>query len=296
VTVGKQRALLTGVSGFTGRYAATALREAGYEVHGTALSVDGANNHACDLSRPDELAELIERVRPQKVLHLGALSFVGEEDVRAFYDVNVFGTGNLLESLASMDRPPVRVVIASSANVYGATESGSLSEDRCPQPINHYAISKLAMERVAAMYAHRLSIVVTRPFNYTGVGQDCRFLVPKLIAHFAEGRREVQLGNLEVSRDFSDVRDIVRMYVRLLQDDVPAMTVNLCSGRVYSLRQIISMLEEIAGYRIEVVQDPRFMRANEVQTLRGDDARLVSVLGEFSRYELRHTLDWMLRA
>lgn len=295
MTADMQRVLLTGASGFTGRYAATALREAGYEVHGTALRADGVD-HACDLGRPEEVVELVERVRPHKVLHLGALSFIGEDDVRAVYDVNVLGTGNLLESLASTDRPPVRVVIASSANVYGATESGSLSEERCPQPVNHYAISKLAMERVAAMYADSLSIVVTRPFNYTGVGQDERFLVPKIVSHFVDGRREIRLGNLEVNRDFSDVRDIVGMYVRLLEDDVPAVTVNLCSGRTYSLRQIVAMLEEISGCRIEVIRDPRFVRANEIETLQGDDARLRSLLGEVPRHEFRQTLEWMFGA
>lgn len=292
---GTQRVLVTGASGFTGRYAIRALEEARYEVHGTALRGDGID-YACDLGAPEEVKGLVQRVRPHKVLHLGALSFIGEADVRAFYDVNVLGTANLLEALAGSEALPARVVLASSANVYGATESGSLAENSCPQPVNHYAISKLAMERVAAMHADRWSTVVTRPFNYTGVGQDERFLVPKIVSHFVKGKRQIKLGNIEVNRDFSDVRDIVRMYVRLLDDDVPPGTLNLCSGRTYSIRQIVTTLEELAGHQIEVIQDPRFMRTNEIEMLQGDTSRLSFLLGNFRRHEFRQTLEWMLSA
>src|SRR5664279_3283153 len=194
--------LLTGAAGFTGRYLRNALESRGYNV--ASLQVEGPN--PCDLTDRASTESAVRGARPDVAIHLAALSFVGHDRPEEFYQVNVFGTLNLLQALAGLDRPPRRVVIASSGNVYGTPDIGVLDESVCPAPVNHYASSKLAMENmVRANWFGRMPIVITRPFNYTGPGQSKHFLIPKIVQHFRDRAAVIEMGNLNVSRDFSDV-------------------------------------------------------------------------------------------
>ena len=148
--------------------------------------------------RPDEQGEdkRRRRIAPDVVVHLAALAFVAEDNPEDFYRVNVLGTVNLLEALAD-DLHPVRILIASSANVYGNTSGGAKRRLSCPAPVNHYAASKLAMEHMVRTWFDRLPIVMTRPFNYTGPGQDERFVVPKIVAHYKRpGNKNKAWGHL----------------------------------------------------------------------------------------------------
>jgi nucleoside-diphosphate-sugar epimerase len=162
--------------------------------------------------------------------------------------------------------------------------------------VNHYAASKLAMEEMVRSYADRLPVAMSRPFNYTGAGQAGHFLVPKLVAHFAERRAVIELGNLDVVRDFSDVRMVAEAYVRLLAAQVPGGVTNLCSGIGRSLRWVLDELRALSGHQIEVRVNPEFVRTSEVRRLVGSDRRMVSALGELPHREFRETLQWMLEA
>jgi nucleoside-diphosphate-sugar epimerase len=285
------RVLVTGCSGFTGRYVAERLRAAGYAV------VDPeAGGRAFDLTQPGSLVPVIEAARPDYVIHLAALTFVGHADAGGFYRVNAVGTTNLLDALLSTDRRPRRVILASSANVYGNSPDDPISEQTRPAPVNHYAASKLAMEHLAATYTDRLSIVITRPFNYTGVAQGRQFLIPKLVEHFAERRPVIELGNLDVVRDFSDVRAVAEAYVRLLGAEQAPRVVNLCSGSGRSLRGILADLTELAGHALEVRINPAFVRSSEVHRLVGSPDRLRAAVGELPFQDFRETLGWMLSA
>ncbi|MBV8666484.1 MAG: GDP-mannose 4,6-dehydratase [Burkholderiaceae bacterium] len=289
------RVLLTGVRGFTGRYLKAELEAAGYHVIGTVIGDAADAEIGLDITSLDACRQALEQVRPDYVVHLAAISFVQHESAEAFYRVNVVGTTNLLQALIDTKLAPRCVAIASSANIYGNT-AGVLSESQAPQPVNHYAASKLAMEHMARTYADRLPIVLTRPFNYTGVNQDERFLVPKIVSHFAAGKKVIELGNLDVERDFSDVRVVARTYRALLENACAGETVNICSGQPHSLRAIIAMVQEIAGYEIDVRVNPNFVRASEVKTLVGSAGKLRSLIGEYAPIPLSHTLDWMYRA
>ncbi|WMT47187.1 MAG: GDP-mannose 4,6-dehydratase [Acidithiobacillus caldus] len=290
--------LLTGGRGFTGRYLAAALQARGVRVVG--LVRDTARNPdeiACDLIDAEAVRATVEQVRPTHVAHLAALSFVGHEDARTFYDVNLFGTLNLMDALARLDIPPQRVLIASSANVYGTPRVEVIDESVCPAPVNHYACSKLAMEHMARTWMERLPMIITRPFNYTGVGQDEKFLVPKIVAHFRRRLPVIELGNLDVSRDFSDVRDVVAAYCALLldaQEEAIGQTFNVCSGRAYALREILDMISQISGHSLEVRINPEFIRLNEVPRLLGDNQKLERFIGTRARIPLIETLLWML--
>ena len=190
----------------------------------------------------------------------------------------MLGTLNLLQALAALKRPPRRIIVASSANVYGTPKEDVLDESLCPAPVNHYAASKLAMECMVRTWCDRLPILITRPFNYTGPGQAEHFLVPKIVRHYRERAPHIELGNLHVSRDYSDVEDVVAAYLALLESDVRSEVVNICSGRAIALLDIIDMMNEIAGYKIEVKVNPEFVRENEVPRLVGSPAKLRSLV------------------
>jgi len=283
------RVLVTGCTGFTGRYVADALTHAGYAV----IDAEHAGPHF-DLTQPASVRAVVNEARPDYVIHLAALSFVGHSDATAFYAVNAVGTTNLLEALAASKLNPRRIVIASSANVYGNATAEPITEATPPAPVNHYAASKLAMEMMVRTYADRLPIVMTRPFNYTGVGQSVNFLVPKLVAHFAQRRDFVELGNLDVVRDFSDVRAVAQAYLRLLSADVPEGVTNLCSGVGRSLRWVLEQLTELSGQSLEIRVNPEFVRASEVHRLVGSSIRMEGALGALPHRDFRETLAWML--
>jgi nucleoside-diphosphate-sugar epimerase len=183
-----------------------------------------------------------------------------------------------VQALARLEHPPSRVIIASSANVYGTPDVEVLDESVCPAPVNHYANSKLAMEHTVRTWFDRFPIVITRPFNYTGRGQADRFLIPKIVNHFRERSPVIELGNLHVSRDYSDVEDVVDAYMALLESDVKSEIVNVCSGRPIALLDIIAMMNAIAGYEIEVRVNREFVRSNEVPRLIGSSAKLRSLV------------------
>lgn len=291
-----KKVLITGANGFTGRYLVEALEKEGCEVVGLSHAADATDHSTvCDLREPEQVMAAVIDTAPDWVVHLAALSFVGHGNPDEFYGVNVLGTMNLLDALVKLPKKPERVLVASSANIYGTPDVSLVKEDYCPEPVNHYACSKLAMEHMVATRFGDFPIVITRPFNYTGPGQNSRFLIPKIVDHFREKKREIELGNLDVSRDFSDVRDVVSAYLSLLKSDLWSLQVNICTGNAVALRSVLHMMSDIAGYEISVSVNPAFVRANEIPSLAGDPSRLEQVLGEFQRISFKQTLEDMYR-
>jgi nucleoside-diphosphate-sugar epimerase len=296
-----KRALITGLSGFTGRYVAQELRAAGYQVFGTITPGQpaGEGEYAVDLLDRAGLAAVIRDVQPDVVAHLAAIAFVAHGDVDQVYRVNVVGTRNLLDALAAAAHKPSAVLLASSANIYGNTEVGVIGEDVPAAPANDYAVSKLSMEYMARLWQDKLPLIVVRPFNYTGVGQHENFLLPKIVSHFRRQASDIELGNLHVWRDFSDVRMVAASYRKLLAAPAGAavgQTFNICSGHGYSLGEALDMMADIAGYKINVHVNPAFVRANEVVRLVGDNRRLVAAIGALDTVPLADTLRWMYSA
>lgn len=292
-----KRALITGIDGFTGRYLASELRNAGWQVFGLgSADRDEAEYFRADLLDLPRLREVVAQVRPDAVVHLAAIAFVGHGDAEAFYRVNLIGSRHLLQALGESDHAPECVLLASSANVYGNATEGMLDETTPPNPANDYAVSKLAMEYMARLWGDRLPIVIARPFNYTGVGQSESFLLPKIVAHFRRKADLIELGNLDVWRDFSDVRAVVAAYRRLLEVRPAGETVNVCSGQTHSLREVLALAERISGHSMAVAVNPAFVRANEVKTLCGDAGKLRGLIGEWATPALEDTLAWMLES
>ncbi len=290
-----KRVLLTGADGFTGRYLSPALEQAGWEVYGLSQSAGHSDREiVADLLEKDSLIGAVKQLQPDAVIHLAAISFVGHADPLDFYRVNMFGTMNLLSAIQDAGLSP-KIIVASSANVYGNPRCEHIDEDVCPAPVNHYAMSKLAMEHMVRSHFEQFDVLVTRPFNYTGIGQDKNFLVPKIVDHFRRGADKIELGNLDVARDFLDVRDVAAAYVQLLESDATSEVVNICSGEAVSLQKIVGMAEQICGRSMDVRVNPKFVRANEIKRLAGDNLRLRSH-GWKKQYSFEETLRWMLTA
>lgn len=256
--------LLTGADGFTGRPFRTLAEAEGFEV--IALRAD--------LLDAEGMREEVHAVQPDYVVHLAGIAFVGHAREEAFYAVNVVGTTNLLDALSRMPSPPVMTLLASSANVYGNCVQSPIAESQPPAPVNHYAMSKLAMEYMARTYMDRLRLVITRPFNYTGPGQDEAFVIPKLAKHFVQRAKAVALGNLHVEREFNDIRTVCAAYLFLLRQGEAGEVYNVCSGRMHSLQEVIATFERIVGHAISLRVDSSFVRPNEVHQLCGDPGKL----------------------
>lgn len=293
------KVLITGILGFTGQHLVKELLEAGHEICGLAhASAPEAPMpvHVCDLLDRTALTEVLAREQPDAVVHLAAIAFVAHGDARAIYDTNVVGTRNLLDAIHASGCRPQSVLLASSANIYGNADREILDEATPAAPANDYAVSKLAMEYMAKLWEDKLPITIVRPFNYTGVGQSLNFLLPKIVSHFRERKPVLELGNLHVVRDFSDVRNVVATYAHLLDGKFAGQTFNVCSGTGHALKDVLTMMCDLAGYQPEIKVNPAFVRANEVHTLIGSNAKLRQAIGALPTIALRDTLQWMLES
>lgn len=278
--------LLTGAEGFTGRHFTEAAQAAGYEV--VPLTAD--------LTEPPAVAAEVMQLAPTHVVHLAAISAVTHADEEAFYRVNLLGTLHLLQALAALPTPPQKVLLASSANVYGNFDGGPIAETVCPKPVSHYAMSKLVMEHMAGAYADRLPMVITRPFNYTGAGHDLRFVIPKIVDHFVRRAPVIELGNLDVYREYNDVRWVCQIYLKLLAQGVAGEVYNVCSGQAVSLQDVLTVMSDLTGWQPEIRVNPAFVRANEIHTLCGSDEKLKACVGPvIVGDDLRSLLSWMIR-
>jgi nucleoside-diphosphate-sugar epimerase len=229
-------------------------------------------------------------------VHLAGIAFVAHGDAEAIYRTNVVGTRNLLEALAKSGSTPRSVLLASSANIYGNAKVEPIIETTPAAPANDYAVSKLAMEYMARLWLDRLPITLVRPFNYTGVGQSLDFLLPKIVDHFKRRAPVLELGNLNVVRDFSDIRSVVKQYRLLLESGDSGGVYNICSGQGYSLLEIIIIMRDLTGHDPEIRVNPTFARPNEVQRLIGSRTKLDNTIGTTSNIPLKNTLQWMIKS
>lgn len=274
---------VTGAAGFTGLYLCAALAARGHEAVPIVADVGDA------VALRDELAALA----PDAVAHLAAIAFVHSDDYAGFYTVNQIGSFNLLDAVRRV-RPDCAVLLASSAQVYGAGASGLIDESHAVAPANHYALSKLAMEMGAGLVGGAMRLIVARPFNYTGRGQEARYLVPKIVDHFRRRAPAIELGNMDVRRDFGDVRSVVDAYVRLLEAPGAAGVFNVATGAAHSVREVVALAERLTGHRIDVTVNPAFVRAGDVKLLAGDAGKLAAALPGWAPRAIEDTIGWML--
>ncbi len=293
------RALITGIEGFTGHYLATELRLAGHDVLGLTTGDSHVKKEGvfrCNLNDLHSVESAFNQAQPDVIINLAGIAFVAHGDVDDIYRTNVVGARNLLEAVSRLSTVPQAILLASSANIYGNAVAEIIDEAAPFAPTNDYAVSKLAMEYMARLWADKLPITIVRPFNYTGVGQSGNFLLPKIVDHFKRRAPVIELGNIDVVRDFSDVRTVVDCYCRLLQRDKMGKSgdvFNICSGVGHSLLEAIEMMREISGHSPEIRVNPAFVRANEVKKLVGSRKKLEDAIGKIASIPLHDTLRWM---
>ena len=288
------RILLTGFSGFTGKYILQSATNFGVDIF--CFSEDGTpNSKSINLLDYRAVLEKVKETKPTSVIHLAAISHVQHEPASDFYSVNIGGTRNLLQALSELPSEGlINTVFASSANIYGNSKQVVLNETTPLKPVNDYGLSKKRMEEMLYLWREKIPISITRPFNYTGRGQTENFLIPKIVEAFKLKKQRLELGNLEVSRDFSDVRFIANAYLTLATQKSGFRILNLCSGNLVSIREIVSVCTSLTGHRLEVVSNPNFRRRNEILKLKGDTTQMVKYLGYRSAYSIKDTIGWML--
>jgi nucleoside-diphosphate-sugar epimerase len=290
-----KRLLITGIAGFTGHYVREEFRSHGWEVFGCgSRESDEPGYFQADLLHPATLHAMVAQVQPHAVVHLAGIAFAAHRHPIDFYNTHVQGTLNLLDALTAGNCDLQKVLLVSTANVYGNTTPGLYDETAPLKPFNDYGVSKLAMEYMAWLWREKLPIVIARPFNYTGVGQAEHFLLPKIIKHFREKAPRIELGNLHVRRDYSDVRNVAAAYRKLVESPESKGAINVCSGNAYSVHDVLEMVSEISGHTLEVTVNPDFVRAGEVELLYGSREKLEETVGPMEWIPLRDTLRWML--
>jgi GDP-4-dehydro-6-deoxy-D-mannose reductase len=312
--------LVTGADGFVGQHLIAELLDRGERVVGavketppalTTLSQDHASQvewTVLELEERETVAALISEVRADRIFHLAGLSSVAEshDDPVAPLRVNVVGTLYLLEELARIRKlesydPPI--LISGSGQVYGAsaTRYRPLTEKHPLQPMDPYSVSKAAQEMLGLQFhrANGLFVVVTRSFNHTGPGQRPTFVAGQFAKTVAEirvagGSGVVRAGNMDARRDFTDVRDVVQAYIALTEDGVAGQVYNVCSGRSYSVAELLEILADVGGVNVEVEQDPARMRRVDVPEMLGSYARLAEATGWSPQVDMRRSLGDLL--
>ncbi|MQA90701.1 MAG: NAD-dependent epimerase/dehydratase family protein [Gemmatimonas sp.] len=306
------RVLVTGGGGFAGLHllreltrnrregvAATTL-EARPEAGSEAAKLTDVEWFSMDVASTDSVVEVVRQVRPEIVYHLAGQASVGASfgSPLPTWEVNATGTLRLLTVLADESSRTQRVLLASSAEVYGVVPDGSqpIQEETPYRPATPYGASKAAAE-VAALQASRASgieVVIARAFNHIGPGQDERFVLPSMARQLVDilsrqSRPVLRVGNLDVERDFLDVRDVVLGYIALMTAGQVGEAYNVCSGRSHSLEDVVVRLVSLSGTGAEIEVDPDRVRPADIPRLTGDPGRLRD-LGWEQRIELDETL------
>jgi GDP-4-dehydro-6-deoxy-D-mannose reductase len=284
------RVLVTGSRGFVGTWLMSLLDQSGDE----ALALP----EATDVRDAEALRAAVVAAAPEAICHLAAQASVMRswEDPAETTLVNVLGTLNPCGAAATLDRPP-RILVVSSSEVYGSVGSeGPINEDQPFAPVTPYAASKASAEMVALQtwLGRGLDVVRARPFNHTGPGQRLGFVVPDLASQVAQVARgelsRIATGNLEVSRDISDVRDVVRAYRLLLLRGEPGAVYNVCRGEAVLVSDLLRTLMKLAGTDVPVWADPARARPADVPVQVGDHARLEALTGWQPEIPLEKTL------
>lgn len=294
------RLLITGSNGFVG----SALRRylSGSPWGERVTSCEPAPDF--DITRPDQVHDLVASARPDWVLHLAAQSHVQTSfnDPAGTFGVNLIGTVNLLQALNRTGFSG-RLLYVSSADIYGQVDEADLPivETQAPVPRSPYAVSKAATEMLCWQWrlTYGLDVVIARPFNHVGPGQSPDFALSgfaRSIAAIALGRQEARIptGDLDVTRDFTDVRDIIEAYLALLERGRAGEAYNVCSGREYRLADILQTMLERAGVRADVTPDPARMRPVDQRRVYGDHGKLTAHTGWQPQIPIGDTLDCLV--
>jgi GDP-4-dehydro-6-deoxy-D-mannose reductase len=297
------RVLITGAAGFAGSHLADHLKEHGHELMGVGRTPESPVDFdyvTLDLRDPQQVGETFKRFKPDWIAHLAADASVGQswKDPAGTMRNNFESTLSVLEAAGG-----ATVLAAGSGEIYGPPQKLPVDETHELRPQNPYAVSKASVDILGGFYtdAHDRRVVRTRAFNHFGPRQTDLYVVAAFARQIVEAEQTgkskvvVRTGNLDARRDFTDVRDVVRAYVLLLESGEPG-AYNICSGTSRSAADILAALAQESPLDVQHETDPARLRKNEVMEIRGSHDKLTSVTGwqpaiPFEQ-TIRDTLDW----
>lgn len=304
-----KKAFITGITGFAGSYLAENLLNNNYEVSGTYLSdksaLDFPNKdkvalYKLDLLDGDRTSEILTEARPEYLFHLAALTSTKEsfDNPTDTVITNITSQINVLEALRKNRLTDTRVLVVSSAEVYGLVDPKNLpvDEETPFNPTNPYAVSKLAQDYLGLQYAlaHKLKIVRVRPFNHVGPKQSPDFVVSgfaKRIAEIEKGKQMImKVGNLTSKRDFTDVVDMMEAYRLALEKGEIGEVYNLGSGNSYEISRILEMLIGFSSVDIQTEADSELMRPSDNPELVCDYSKFGELTGWKPEIPIEKTL------
>lgn len=303
---------ITGATGFAGRHLVDLLKLSDFQIRGTCFperpehcpDLNGIDLLYLDLQKEDDVSNVVKSIKPDWIVHLAAVSSVGYswKHRRKTLETNLMGTFSLLES-ARRHVPQARVLFVSSCEVYGLLEpvERSLKEEDSPKIANPYAFTKVCGELLCEFYnqIENLDIIISRSFPHTGPGQSADFVFSDWAYQIAKIEKSssepiITVGNLDVRRDYSDVRDVVRAYVLLLEKGKKGEVYNVCSGEAPSLKEILDILLSFSSKDIEVHVDPQKLRKTDIPLLLGNNQKIKREIGWTPEIQLKQTLEDLL--
>jgi nucleoside-diphosphate-sugar epimerase len=289
--------LVTGINGFVGSILRQSLEEKGYHVYGIDTESRDPAVRQTDIANLPAVMKCMEELSPSFIFHLAAISRVDSVDPSLLYAINVNGTMNLLSAAVRLKKKP-GFLLVSSSQVYGIVDDSlqPIAEDAPIRPVNHYGASKASAEHIASVFRidHGLPLVIVRPFNHTGRGQNPHFIIPKIVSAVREKKQGLELGNLTVIRDFMDVRDVTDAYIRLMERLPDGEIFNVASGTGYRLNDLLTLIQELSQTTLDIKRSDSLLRKNEIIKSIGDSSALQRCLNWRPAYSIRDTLEWIL--
>jgi len=300
-----KKALITGVCGFTGGHLTEYLSKSDIEIFGLDLPLDGGSYfdhlkyvgkmYHADIRDRNAIFKIIEATKPHYVFHLAGL--IGDNDLESLFETNVFGTQNVLEAARTID---AKILIPGSAAEYGAVPEDKLpiSETTPLYPINNYGISKVAQTLLGFQYFYRYQckIHIARPFNIFGPREPENLVCSTIAQQIAKNEQKqvesgvIHVGNIESKRDFIDVRDVVEAYWLIINKGVPGEIYNVCSAKAYSIREILTLFQELSKRTFTIKQDPHRIRGVDIPINFGSNEKIRDATGWYPKRNLSKTL------
>lgn len=307
-----KKVLITGISGFVGKYLVQELSNSEVEIHGIVREIQPENFsngkvtlHEADLLKKEDVLEIVKKIQPDEVYHLAALTSPAEsfkQPLKTIHD-NTLLELNVLDSVRDAGLSDTKILITSSAEVYGKVEEKDLplNEESPMRPTSPYGVSKITQDYLALQnhLAYDMNIIRVRPFNHIGPGQAAVFVVPafaKQIAEIEKGSKDpvLKVGNLQAKRDFTDVRDIVRAYVLLMEKGESGEVYNIGSGTSYKIQEILDMLLSLSTAQVQIVEDPELLRPTDIPETRCDHTKITQTTGWTPEVPIKQSLEAVL--
>ena len=297
-----KKVLVIGANGFVGPYLCNNLIEHGYDVFGTKLITEETHfNGKCfdiDILNKDNIEQVINRINPDYIVHLAALSSVklSWDKPDLTFQINVIGIINIFEVLRKLNLRP-RILLVGSSEEYGEIKKPIVNETYNVNPLNFYALSKVTQEKIGKIYKdnYGFDVVFARSFNHIGPGQSTQFVVSDFANQIAQIEKdntlnEIHVGNIKAKRDFSDVRDIVNAYRLLLEKGKNGEIYNVGSGKCISIEEILNYLISFSNKKINIVIDENKFRPIDTPEIKADISKLVKDTGYSNQFDIKQTL------